>query len=309
MTPDPAVAAAPAWKAQRERGTRFMLNFILWLARHAGRRVTRWTLIPTTAYFLLTAGRARRASRQYLARVHGRPATLREVARHLHTFASVVLDRLMLMLGGFGDIVLDEPRMTDDRRTTYTSRRGSLLFVSHLGSFEALRVVGADRAPMKFLLDREHGRALTSLLGGLKPELAASIIDASQPGPALALTVRQALDDGFRVGMMVDRPRAGEKTVSVPFLGSSAPLPAGPWLLAAALQARVVLAFCLFRGGNRYEGHFELFSEKLVMPRERRAVELDACVRRYAARLEHFTRLAPYNWFNFYDFWDEAALR
>jgi predicted LPLAT superfamily acyltransferase len=24
---------------------------------------------------------------------------------------------------------------------------------------------------------------------------------------------------------------------------------------------------------------------------------------RYVERLEHYCRLAPYNWFNFYDFW------
>ena len=28
-----------------------------------------------------------------------------------------------------------------------------------------------------------------------------------------------------------------------------------------------------------------------------------ALIRRYAARLEHHARAAPYNWFNFYDFW------
>lgn len=299
----------PAWKSQPERGTRFMLKFILWLARRAGRRVTRWTLVPTTAYFLLSARAATRASRQYLARIHNQPPTLWQVARHIHSFASVVLDRVMLMIGGVGDIVFEEHRAVEERRATYATRRGSLLFVSHLGSFEALRVVGGDRAPIKVVLDREHGRALTALLGELKPDLAASIIDASQPGPALALTVRQALDDGYRVGVMVDRARAGEKTVSVPFLGSPAPFPAGPWLLASALQARVLLAFCLFRGGNRYEAHFELFSEKLVIARERRAAELAAAVRQYAVRLEHFARLAPYNWFNFYDFWNDSAQR
>lgn len=307
MTPE--TAATPAWKTQRERGTRFMLRFILWIARHAGRRVTRWTLLPTTAYFLLTAGAARRASRAFLARVRGRPATLWEVARHLHCFASVVLDRLMFMLGGFSDVVMEEQRDAAERQTTYHGSRGSLLFVSHLGSFEALRVVGVDRTRMKFLLDREHGRALTALLGELKPDLAASIIDTSQPGPALVLAVRQALDEGYRVGMMVDRPRPGEKTVLAPFLGAPAAFPTGPWQLAAALQARVVLGFCLFRGGNRYEGHFELFSDKLVIPRAQRTEAIEDCVRRYAARLEHFARSAPYNWFNFYDFWDETAQR
>jgi len=296
--------AAPPWKERRERGAHFMLQFLLWIARHTHRSVTRWmTLPPTVAYFLLAAGEARRASRQFLARAFGRPATLWQVARHLFTFASVVLDRMLMAIGGFRDLVLVEDRDAEERRVTYTSKRGSLLFVSHLGSFEALRVVGVDRAPMKFLLDREHGRQLTALLGELKPDLAASIIDASQPGPAVALAVRQALDEGFRVGMMVDRPRAGEKTVRVPFFGAPAPFPVGPWALAAALQARIMLGFCLFRGGRTYEGHFELFTERLAIPRERRNDEIEACLRRYAGRLEHYARLAPYNWFNFYDFW------
>ena len=26
----------------------------------------------------------------------------------------------------------------------------------------------------------------------------------------------------------------------------------------------------------------------------------------YAQRLEHYARAAPYNWFNFYDFWGEG---
>jgi predicted LPLAT superfamily acyltransferase len=34
-----------------------------------------------------------------------------------------------------------------------------------------------------------------------------------------------------------------------------------------------------------------------------RAEEIDKMMRRYVARLEHYCRLAPYNWFNFYDFW------
>jgi predicted LPLAT superfamily acyltransferase len=29
-------------------------------------------------------------------------------------------------------------------------------------------------------------------------------------------------------------------------------------------------------------------------------------MRSYVARLEHYARGAPYNWFNFYDFWDEG---
>ena len=77
----------------------------------------------------------------------------------------------------------------------------------------------------------------------------------------------------------------------------------GPWLLAHALQVPVMLCFGLYLGGNRYRLVFEPFAECVAIPRERRGPALDALLARYAARLEHYVRVAPYNWFNFHDFW------
>ena len=34
---------------------------------------------------------------------------------------------------------------------------------------------------------------------------------------------------------------------------------------------------------------------------------IEQSVRSYVARLEHYCRLAPYNWFNFYDYWEKGA--
>jgi predicted LPLAT superfamily acyltransferase len=30
---------------------------------------------------------------------------------------------------------------------------------------------------------------------------------------------------------------------------------------------------------------------------------IDDAIRTYVQRLEHYCRMAPYNWFNFYDYW------
>jgi predicted LPLAT superfamily acyltransferase len=102
---------------------------------------------------------------------------------------------------------------------------------------------------------------------------------------------------------MADRVREGGRAVPVQFFGRTAQLPAGPWLLAATLKVPVILAFGLYRGGARYELQFELFAERIDAPRDRRDTAIAAYVQRYAARLEHYARSAPYNWFNFYDFW------
>src|SRR3546814_1076016 len=76
-------------------------------------------------------------------------------------------------------------------------------------------------------------------------------------------------------------------------------------MIAAVLKLPVSLAFGLYRGGNHYDLVFETFEDQgLDLPRAQRATRMAALIQRYAARLEHHARQAPYNWFNFYDFWN-----
>ncbi|MNV80123.1 hypothetical protein D3C71_1737080 [compost metagenome] len=105
------------------------------------------------------------------------------------------------------------------------------------------------------------------------------------------------------MSLLVDRVRPGDATLAAPLLDAAAPFPTAPWLLAGVLKAPVMLAFGLYRGRNRYDLLFEPFEDSVDIPRTRRAEVLSALIHRYAGRLEHHLRSAPYNWFNFYDFW------
>jgi predicted LPLAT superfamily acyltransferase len=72
------------------------------------------------------------------------------------------------------------------------------------------------------------------------------------------------------------------------------------------LKAPVLLFFGLYLGGNRYALHFELFADEIAIRRDHRDEDVQLWTQRYADRLEHYARLTPYNWFNFYDFWGES---
>ena len=48
-------------------------------------------------------------------------------------------------------------------------------------------------------------------------------------------------------------------------------------------------------------------ADRIEVPRPNREQALSAYVQHYASRLEHYARRAPYNWFNFYDFWIDDA--
>ncbi len=296
------------WKRRPEGGGRAAIRLIAAIARHGGRGIARLCLYPITGYFLLVRASERRASRAYLGRVLGRRARLRDVARHIHTFAATILDRVFL-LGGRMDLFDIRTEGTGELLARLDEGRGVLLFGSHLGSFDALRALGRQRPDLKLrvLLDRGHNAAITELLAELDPGLAAGIIDAGQGGPAVVLAIQQALQEGAMVALLVDRARPGETALAAPLLGTPAPFPTAPWLIASVLKAPVMLAFGLYRGGNRYDLLFEPFATAVDVPRAQRAEALSALVHRYAGRLEHHLRGAPWNWFNFYDFWHSEA--
>jgi len=300
------------WKRRPEGGGEFALGLIARFAMRCGRRASRLLLYPITLYFLLRRGPERRASRAFLTRVLTRPASLVEVARHVHCFAATLLDRVFLLSRRFHgfDVRVSglEPLHEDMDRG-----RGVLLLGSHHGSFEVLRVLSEQRpdAVIAVVLDRAQSPVITSLLEALNPALANHVIDANQDGNAVVLGIREALERGALVGLLADRARPGQSTQACRFLGGDAAFPVAPWMIASAMKVPVQLCFGLYRGGARYDLHFERFAEYVLIPRALRPQALAAIVQRYANRLEHHVRLAPFNWFNFYDFWrfDEAAVK
>ena len=163
--------------------------------------------------------------------------------------------------------------------------------------------------PISILLDMGQGPGITQVLNALNPKLASTIIDARRPGPELVLEMHRALEKRSVVATLADRMRPGNAAMLANFLGEPAPFPISPWLFAGALRVPVVLAFGLHHGGNRYDLHFERFDFELTRERRMRNAALAEVVQRFAARMEHFARLAPYNWFNLYDFWDASRAK
>ncbi len=300
------------WKQRPEGGSRFAILLIRGIASYGGRMLSRLLLFPITLYFLLVRGPERRASASFLERVHGRPPGWLDVARHIHCFAATILDRVFLLSGQFEKFDL-RIHGAEALHAEILKGKGVLLFGSHLGSFEVLRVLSRLRpdVTVRVVMDRGQNATLTGLLDALAPDIAATVIDAKQDGATIALAIKDATDAGALVGVLVDRARPGEALKPVEFLGAPAALPSGPFLIASMLNVPVVVSFGLYRGGNRYDLHFEPFEFEKNIPRARRRDALAQVQQRYAMRLEHYLRLAPFNWFNFYDFWslDEAAAK
>jgi predicted LPLAT superfamily acyltransferase len=298
------------WTATPERSNLLALRAIAWIAIHLGRQVARLVLHPIALYFLLFAPTPRRASRRYLGRALGRSAGWIDLYRHIHCFASVALDRIWFAAGRLDhfDMQITGHELMD---CSVAEGHGVFLLGAHIGSFEALHAVGMSHPglPVAMVMYPDNARMIHTVLQALAPHFKVSIIPIGQRGSALA--IRDFLDRGGLTGLMGDRFVPSDAvhggSLEQTFLGRPIQFTDGPVRLAMMLRRQVMFMVGLYRGGNRYELRFETladFRDVPTDPAERERL-LHATVAEYVRRLEALCIEAPYNWFNFYDYWHE----
>jgi predicted LPLAT superfamily acyltransferase len=294
------------WRKIPEAGTVFGIRFLVLLARTFGRRIAGWCLYLVALYYAIARGIVRRASRDYLRRV-GQRTTFGNIVRHLHTFAQVSLDRLFFLTGRWEPFCFEQ-KNHDLLVQAGKTGRGVLLLGAHLGSFEAMRCrAKAFGVPLNVVVDFSNAERLNAVLRSLAPDIETRLISLAGDPVTAMLAIRAAIDRGEFVAILGDRnpsARVGTtRTVTSEFLGADAAFPAGPWLLAHALHCPVYFVAGVYTPPNHYALQFELLAEEVRLDRRDRSAALARYVRAYAAMLETYTRSAPLNWFNFFDFW------
>lgn len=294
---------APEWRTRPERSNVLAIRIIVWVARTLGRRAARALLYPICGYFLLSSSRMRAASAKYLGKVLGRRAGMADMFRHCHAFASTVLDRVFLLAdrAGMLDVQLHG---LETVQTVIARGKGCILLGAHLGSFEIIRALAREKfgPPACMVMYEENARKLNSVLQAINPELSQRVIELGKSDSMLR--VRDALQRGEFVGILADRVIAGEGGAVYDFLGEPAKFPTGPMRMAAMLKVPVMLMVGLYRGGNRYDVYFEDLADMGVVDAAQRDVAVQRLQRAYVAHIERYCREAPYNWFNFFDFWE-----
>jgi predicted LPLAT superfamily acyltransferase len=76
-------------------------------------------------------------------------------------------------------------------------------------------------------------------------------------------------------------------------------------MLAAVAQCPVIAFFPIYRGRRRYDIYFERLCERAPADYRGNPEALQMLVAEFAGLMEARCRDAPYNWFNFFDFWKD----
>ncbi|MCP5267957.1 MAG: acyl-CoA synthetase [Zoogloeaceae bacterium] len=292
------------WAREQERSNQAILRLMVWISLTFGRRIGRIVLHGIALYFTLFAPKARQSSRTYLQRALGRSPTWGDHYRQVFSFASTIHDRVYLLNDRF-DLFDIEITGADALYAALARQPGALLIGAHFGSFEVLRAVGRkkDHFRVTMLMYAENARKLNAALHAINPAATDDIVPLGHIDSML--TARDRIEQGGLVGMLADRRLGDDPSISCDFLGQPAPFPLGPFRMAAMLRRPVFFMTGIYLGGNRYRIDFAPLADFSETSRAERDTAINTAVVRYADLLSRHCRQAPYNWFNFFDFWQK----
>jgi predicted LPLAT superfamily acyltransferase len=269
-------------------------------------------------YFFLTGRSARAATRAYQRRVVARFGADGELGadpgawqcfQQFRAFALAIFDRIVMWFGDETDFRYEVIGIEHYDRLV-TSERGAIVVGSHIGSFDALRALSRrDGRTVNVLMFTRNAPLINSFFQKLSPDTEVRVIQADASSLDTVLKIRACIGRGELVAMLGDRVEPGDRGRScrVSLLGGAIALPTAPYLLAGLIGCPLFFMVALREPGGSYRVTAEVLAEKVEFVRGERDKQVRELAEAYAGRLEHYCAIRPYQWFNFFDFWEEGA--
>lgn len=314
---DSAGAKPQHWSRLREAGTYSGLKFLLLVHRLFGRKGFSLVLYGVALYFALFRPVARQASREFLTthyKMHPsawtRPPNLLHVVKHFYAFGQSVLDKL---LGWVAPISAEEFAIANPEALSalLDDPQGQLIIGSHLGNLEYCRgfMQRYKSKPINVLLYDRHAANFVRMMQSHSPQSRVHVYQVDELDIPTLLKLREKIDAGEWLFIAGDRvPVTGDqRTTVVEFLGRPARLPIGPYMLAKTLQCKVKLMFS-YRLKSQVRFEVIAFSDGIDLPRNHREAAVQAYAQCFASELQRQCLDAPFQWFNFFPFWDQALV-
>ena len=290
------------WITARERGTSWTISFMIWLCRGRHRWLVNLLLYPIAAYFFITGRTAHRASTHFFTLAKGQ-ARWSDYYRQLLYFSRCLVDRVTILIGD-ADRFEVHPSGREALMETRQDGRGMIMLGSHLGNFEACKLFAIDRMDMDIHIVAYFSGStkIRRALDAINPELQQNFIDPTEPDAVFRM--RDVIDSGGILAILGDRIGIGEKKAQVNFMGETAYLPTGPYYLASILHCPVFCFFGLRVDHYVYDTYAIKLAEHIALARGQREQQAQVYAQQYADLLADKAREYPYNWFNFYEFWN-----
>ncbi len=285
----------------KSKGTVAGYKIFVYLLRTLGVRAAYALLVFVAGYYYITQRRSNRAIKYYFRRRVGYPSWRAQLAvyRSYFTFGQTIIDKIAIRSGLKKSFTFE----FDGREKLVqllAEKRGGVLISAHVGNFEI-----AEHFFAEIDLDCRIHLVTTDLEHSAIKDYLDSI---SKMSPVKFITIKDDLSHIFEINAALadnglvcftgDRYLDGAKLMRENLLGREAAFPAGPFLIASRLNAPVIFVYVMKEKGL----HYHLYARNAEVKRRDEVGLLKA----YTASVAEMMKTYPYQWFNYFDFWNDV---
>ena len=193
---------------------------------------------------------------------------------------------------------------------------GAFIICSHLGNSEILRNLANHNKiylnreiPVSVLMDLSSTQNFTNTIEKINPGFSKNIVDINNISPATIEILQETIEKGGLVVTAGDRisKNADSRYLTASFLGKDAPWSYGVYLLAMLLKAPVYFMFGIRNGDVSFKRNYNFYIKRSSVDtdcsRKERETKIEELCLEFAGELEKRCLENPFQWYNFYDFW------
>lgn len=284
----------------KSRGTVLGFKIFIFFIKHFGINAAYMLMHLPVPYFCLFSGKNVRGLYYYFRKRHGFSV--------LKSFYSIYRCYFE-----FGKSLIDKVAISAGLRNNYSfqfdgheniikvleKNKGGLLISAHVGNFELAQHFFKEQIPNSpisiVITDQDHQEIKDYLEPYLQRKSAHLII--VKDDMSHIFEINAALAENRIVCIAGDRFMPGSKYYESLLLGETAKFPSGPFILANKLKIPVLFVYVM-RERNK---HYHLYARNVLEETDTAEELLDI----FTDNLEKIVKKYPYQWFNFYDFWED----
>ena len=206
--------------------------------------------------------------------------------RNFYLFGQVVVDRFAMYAGKTFDVEVEGKEHYDK---LVERPEGFMILSAHVGNYE---IAGYTlRSEQKRLNALVFAGEKASVMQNRNKMFAQTNIRMIPIRSDMShiFEINNALSDGEIVSMPADRMLGSTKSITLPFLGSEAEFPLGPFKIAAAREVSVLAINVMKASFKRYKIYVTPLHEPLPQA--------------YVRELERVVGMYPAQWYNYFEFW------
>lgn len=298
------------------------LKFLLILFKLLPTFVVHLFCIPVSFFFFIFVSHARHDARDYQKQLkkytNGKVPLKISGYQQILSFSLCILEK---MEGWLGKVKFDRIRYQNDDVEDILQRlregKGALLLTSHLGNMELLRSLQDYNTqlcgrvvPVVVVMDMKVSEQFTNTMKEVNPNYSVNIVNSSDIGPDSMIYLQEQAEQGALIVIAGDRTSANnrDKNIVKDFLGKPASFPYGVFLLLALMKIPVYYMFGMRSKMSFFNPKYNIYIEKSKIdfdcPRSERETRIKDCCGEFVEKLEKFCKMYPYQWYNFFNFWN-----